>query len=209
VIDDSVTEINALLEEVSTKLEKLKKGKNVNPSKRADEIGYMKDRLDRAKKSLKSMRVEIREMSRVDQKPHNEKAQQLEDKINQLLLDVEWVEKDEPGAPDQSPELDHKKIVDKALNIQNDDIETLHRVSRTVETTKQIGAETLDKMNQQREQIINIDKGVDEVSSNIQLASRHLRTFVRRLATDKIIMGFVLLIFVAVVFIIVWKAVKK
>ena len=61
----------------------------------------MKDRLDRAKKALKSMRVEIREMSRVEQKPHNEKAVQLEDKINQLLLDVEWFEKDEPGAQEQ------------------------------------------------------------------------------------------------------------
>jgi len=208
VIEDSVTEINALLEEVSGKLEKLKKGKNVNQSKRADDIGFLKDRLDRAKKSLKSMRVEIREMSRVDQKPHNEKALQLEEKINQLLLDVEWFEKDEPGTQ-ESPELDHKKIVDKALSIQNDDIETLNRVSRTVETTKQIGAETLDKMNAQREQIINIDKGVDEVSSNLTLANRHLRTFVRRLATDKIVMGFILLIFVAIVFIIVWKIVKK
>jgi len=144
----------------------------------------------------------------VEQKPHNEKATQLEEKINQLLLDVEWVEKDEPGLQD-SPQLGTEQIVNKALSIQNDDIETLNRVSRTVETTKQIGADTLDKMNQQREQIINIDKGVDEVSTNIQLAGRQLRTFVRRLATDKIVMGFIFLIFIAIVFIVVWKIVKK
>lgn len=99
--------------------------------------------------------------------------------------------------------------------------------------TKELGAATLVKMSEQREQIIQIDKGVDEVflpplslsfpsfslfpsfplflplicpfqvESNLRIANRHLRTFVRRLATDKIIMGFVLLIFAAIVFIIV------
>lgn len=100
VIEDSVTEINSLLEEVSAKLARVKKAKNLNPSQRGDEVNFMKGRLDRSKKALKGMRVEIREMSKVEQKPHNERAQQLEDKINQLLLDVEWFEKDEPVPAD-------------------------------------------------------------------------------------------------------------
>lgn len=201
-IEDCVSEIEGLLNDVSQRLTKAKKQKNVSPMKKSEEIGYMKDRMDRAKKSLKSMRVEIRELSKVEQKPHNDKAMQLEEKINQLILDVEWFEKDEPGQA-ESPELDHHQIVNKAQAIQQDDIETLNRVQRRVDETKDLGANTLATMAQQRDQIIQIDKDVDQVESNLKLANRHLRTFVRRLATDKIIMGFILLIFIAVVVIIV------
>jgi len=207
VIEDSVAEVNALLADVTERLERFKRAKNLPPAKRSDDINYMKNRLDRAKKALKGMRVEIRELSKVDQKPHNEKAMQLEEKINQLVVDVEWVEKDDGGGQ-PAPELDHKAILAKAENIQREDIDILTRVTKQVVDTKQLGADTLVEMDKQTNQIVQIDKGVDEVSSNLKLASRHLRTFVRRLATDKIVMGFVLLIFAAVVFIIVYSIIK-
>ena len=207
-IEDCVVEIEGLLTDVSQRLARVKKQKNLSPVKKSEDIGYMKNRMDRAKKSLKTMRVEIRELSKVEQKPHNDKAMQLEEKINQLVLDIEWFEKDEPGQPEQSPELDHRDILRKGQAIQEDDINTLQNVQRQVEETKVLGSETLATMAQQREQIIQIDKGVDEVESNLRIANRHLRTFVRRLATDKIVMGFVLLIFIAVVFIIVWSIIN-
>jgi hypothetical protein len=97
VIDDCVNEINELLQDVGDRLAKVKKSKNLSPVKKSEDIGYMKNRMDRAKKSLKTMRVEIRELSKVEQKPHNDKAMNLEEKINQLVLDIEWFEKDEPG----------------------------------------------------------------------------------------------------------------
>ena len=92
-----MNEINELLEDVGGRLAKVKKSKNVSSVKKAEDIGYMKNRMDRARKSLKTMRVEIRELSKVEQKPHNDKAMNLEEKINQLVLDIEWFEKDEPG----------------------------------------------------------------------------------------------------------------
>lgn len=197
-IEDAVTEINSLLEEVDGRFTRLKKVKNVNQSKKADDIAFMKNRIDRAKKALKTMRVEIRELSKVEQKPHNDKAAQLEEKINQQLTDIEWYEKDEPGAADANgimlgstvishqfnlfvgPELDHNAIIDKAKNIQTQDIDILHRVTQQVQSTKDIGTDTLVKLNQQTEQMVQIDKGLDEVSSNLKLASLHLKTFVRR-----------------------------
>lgn len=96
-IDDCVEEITGLLEEVGARLAKVKKNKGLTSVKKAEDISFMKNRMDRAKKSLKTMRVEIRELSKVEQKPHNDKAMNLEEKINQLVLDIEWFEKDEPG----------------------------------------------------------------------------------------------------------------
>jgi len=207
-IEDYVTEVNQLIEEVSGRLARLKKaGSNLPATKRSDDINIMKNRLDRARKALKTMKVEIRELSKVEQKPHTEKATQLEERINQIAVDVEWVEKDEGGGQN-GPELDHNQILDKAKAIQESDKSTLTGVLQTVHQTIEVGSATLVKMNEQSEQIMRVDKGVDEVSSNLKLASRHLRTFVRRLATDKIVMGFIFLIFAAIVFIIVWSIVK-
>lgn len=61
------------------------------------------------------------------------------------------------------------------MDIQNDDINRLGRVTKQVNETKELGAATLVQMSEQREQIIAIDKGVDEVESNLRIANRHLR----------------------------------
>jgi len=208
VVDDSVVEINGLLDEVNDRLTRLKKAKNANAGKKNDDVAFMRNRMDRAKKALRTMRVEIRELPKVEQKPHNERAQALEDRINQMVLDIDWFEKDQPEGGPPAADLSHHEILNKAKNIQEGDINTIHGVLRNIEETKEIGANTLVKLNDQTNQMINIDKGVDEVSSNLKLASRYMKTFVRRLASDKIFMGFIFLIFVAVVFIIVWSIVK-
>lgn len=71
--------------------------------------------------------------------------------------------------------MDHHQILKKAMDIQNDDINRLGRVTKQVNETKELGAATLVQMSEQREQIIAIDKGVDEVESNLRIANRHLR----------------------------------
>jgi hypothetical protein len=101
VIEDSVSEINSLLEEISGKLERLKKMKNPKQTQKSDLIADMHGRIERARKALKTMRIEVREMPRVEQKPHSDKATQLEEKINLLNNDLEWIEKDQ--GPDGVP----------------------------------------------------------------------------------------------------------
>lgn len=130
-IEDCVVEIEGLLTDVTQRLAKVKKQKNVSPVKKSEDIGYMKNRMDRAKKSLKTMRVEIRELSKVEQKPHNDKAMQLEEKINQLVLDIEWFEKDEPGQPEScmlnTPNTTKPRIYDirvmKILLVMSDQLD--------------------------------------------------------------------------------------
>ena len=79
----------------------------------------------------------------------------------------------------------------------------LRSALRTIEETKAIAADTMVTIHINNGRIEAVTKDVNEIDSNLTIASKHVRTFTRRLATDKIIMGFVLLIFIAVVFIIV------
>lgn len=206
-LESNKQEINDLCEEVKKGIEDLKKAKGLTGVKKSDKIAFLKNRLARSKVVLRSMKVDMRELPKLEQKPHVERAAQLEEKINQLGVDLEWVEKADPNEEiqNQAKATDYKAVLAEGQVIQEGDINTLTRVTQKLEETRQIGTDTLATQQRQREQLISIEKGVDEVGSNIKLANRQLRVFVRRIAGDKIIMGFMFLIFVGVIFIIVWS----
>ena len=60
----------------------------------------------------------------------------------------------------------------------------------------------------QTEQLARVEEGIQEVNTYLKLASKELRAFVRRTATDKIIMSFVCLIVIGIIFIIIWQSLK-
>ncbi len=97
-ISDAAAEINDLLREVSEKLERMKKAKNLDKLAKNEGIGIMKNRMERARKALKTMGIEIRELPRVDQKPHNDKAAEFEKSINDLANEVNWFEQGDASA---------------------------------------------------------------------------------------------------------------
>jgi len=202
-------EIYDLCAEVQEGIDKLKSAKGLTSVTKADKIAFLKNRTNRAKTSLRSLKVDLRELPKLEQKPHTEKAAQLEEKIKQIEVDLDWLEKSDPGeaAQQQARATDYKEVLAQGTAIQETDINILSRATQKLEETRQIGTDTLVKQQAQREQLIQIDKGVDEVSSNIKLANRQLRVFVRRIAGDKIIMGFLFLIFVGVIFIIIYSTV--
>jgi len=209
-IETAKNEIIEICEEVEKGMNDVKKDKKLLGNRRTDRINQLKNRVGRAKQALKSLKVELRELPKLQAKPHADKAAQLEERIKQLDLDLEWLDKSDPAAEEekQAMSTDYKKVVAKGNEVQMDDINRLGRVIRQTEETKVVGEQTLVTMQTQREQMIKIDQGVDEVASNIRLANRQMRVFVRRMATDKIVLGFLLLIFLGVIFIIVYSIVK-
>ena len=64
-------------------------------------------------------------------------------------------------------------------------------------------------MKQQTNQLENVDKGLDDIESNIKRANKQLRAFVRRMATDKIIIVLFLLVLCGIIAAIVIPIVKK
>jgi len=211
IIEGHKTEISELCDEITKGLDDLKRAKGLKGVTKADKLSYLKNRLGRAKTALRSMKVELRELTKMEAKPHSDKAAQLEEKIKQLEVDLDFAEKSDPADAEhqQAMATDYKAVLDEGAKIQNDDINRLKRVQQTIAETTQVGTDTLAAQQRQREQIVKIDQGVDQVSSNIKLANRHLRVFVRRMATDKIIMGFMFLIFAGVIFIIVYSVINK
>lgn len=90
---------------------------------------------------------------------------------------------------------------------QKDCLEIIDRLNMKAEETLEIGAESAELLRQQREQLIMIDKKMDELGSNTKRAGKELSSFFRKLATDKLIIVICILIGLAVVVAVVVKIV--
>eukprot|EP01112_Ceratiomyxa_fruticulosa_P018294 TRINITY_DN5824_c0_g1_i1.p1 TRINITY_DN5824_c0_g1~~TRINITY_DN5824_c0_g1_i1.p1 ORF type:complete len:224 (-),score=42.51 TRINITY_DN5824_c0_g1_i1:95-766(-) len=179
-----------------------------------EKVAYIKNRLQRAREALRSIKVEFREMSKVESAPYQDRTKAAETRINDLFTDLEWAEKNES---DKDKELrlqkmedqkDYKKVLAEGAAIQSEDLKILQGISQTNEQTMSMGTEILGELSSQRETINRARQGVEQVESNLKMANRQARILARRLATDKIIMGFILLIVLGVLFIIIYSAVK-
>jgi len=84
----------------------------------------------------------------------------------------------------------------------------LDRTLQTIEQAKETGVEIGTTLAQQTEQLQKVGEGIKEVQQYLKLASKELRAFARRVATDKLIMSFICLIVLGIIFIIIWSAVK-
>ena len=99
--------------------------------------------------------------------------------------------------------VDYRDTLDKAKGVQDNTIHTLTNILGTVEETKTLGEDILAHMNVCSTGIGRMQEDVSTIETSLLRANRHVRMFTRKLATDKIIMAFMLLIVCAVAFIIV------
>jgi hypothetical protein len=59
-----------------------------------------------------------------------------------------------------------------------------------IEASKEVGGATLQELQQQREQITEIEKEVDQMDNNLIRAEKLISNFAKRMATDRIIQMF-------------------
>jgi len=206
-LQDYDQELEKLCAEIEKGIANLAKEKD-----RATKISYLQGRLTRAKQVFRSFKVEMRDLSKAEAEPFQRKAKEHNDRINKLINDLNWAqEKDDlmkGGSAAQDPDtMTTQQVLEKGAKTQDESIKSLDRTIATIEQTKHLGSETAQALAEQTEQLGRISEGVDEVESNLKQADKQLRAFVRKIATDKIIMGFMCLIVCAIVAIIVIKVV--
>jgi len=113
------------------------------------------------------------------------------------------------GNEEKLAQMSSDQIVDRAKGVQGKSKESLQRTLKTIEDTKGVAADTMVELHDQTSRIRKAQEGVDEVEANLTEAGKQLRSFVRRVATDKIIMGFMFIIVVLIVFVVVWSIIHK
>jgi len=208
-VEDYFQELEELCSEVEKEMTASRKSKG---KERESKALVIKNRLQRAKVVLRSVKVEFREMSKLEALPFQDRAREYEERVKKLLEDVGWMERDEEHREEllqkAEEDNDYKKILEKGAAIQTDDLQRLENMRRQVDETIVVGTDILTEMSEQKDQLNQVRKGVDEVEANVKIASKQARILARRLATDKIILGFILLIVILVVFIIIYSVVK-
>ncbi|KAK5580720.1 hypothetical protein RB653_000744 [Dictyostelium firmibasis] len=214
-LQENEMDFEKIVREVEIGIKDLSKNKRGIEARGGAEL--LKNRLTRAKQILRSYKLDFRELPKTEQKPYQDKANQYEEQIKTLENDLNWAEKNsENGGGSNNNnnngqstiDTEYQEIMQKAKKTQLQDIDTTHRILQEVNQINEVGTSTLEEMAVQEDQMKRIQKDMEEIDGNLKLATRQMRAFARKMATDKIIMGLVLLIVAAIIFVIVYSIVK-
>jgi len=97
-------------------------------------------------------------------------------------------------------------LLDKAKSTQEETLMKLKSGLATVEATKEQGKFTAAQLEQDREKMKRIDSGLDNVQSEMELSQVLITRFVKRVASDKVIIAFATLLVLAILGIIIYAA---
>jgi len=197
-----------------TELKPNKKGKSkLTDSERNSKIAYINSRISRCKQVLRSYKVDLRSLDKTAANPYEVKATEYKETINTLIQDLNWVQENEllggQGAKRNLDSMTSDEVIDVAKKTQDASLKSLEQTLITIDNSKQVAADTASKLHEQTEKLKHIDEGVSEIQTNLKMAAKQLRSFARRVATDKLIMVFIVLIILAVIFVIIWTSLHK
>lgn len=169
----------------------------------------------------KGYNYEMRMSLKNDPRRHEyaEKLKQADERLATLETELKWAKSEadkkilfkgggEKGGPpgERSTNDDYLK---EARKLQDKTEASLVSALEMVEATKKVGADTVDELKRQTDQIAEITDTVSAMEDGLTRADKLIRAFGRRIATDKFIQLFFVLNFGLLVGIIVWYAIKK
>lgn len=95
------------------------------------------------------------------------------------------------------------------LEVQDRGTESLQRTLRVVGEAKDIGIDTVAKLDANTHQIEAMYDNLTAIDTTLARSTKVIKRMARKMATDKVIWVFTFLVFAAVITIIVWKNLKK
>jgi len=94
------------------------------------------------------------------------------------------------GPDKESYQDDGDKMLTEANRLQDKTAESLSHTVALIADSKMVGMSTIEDLERQREQIRGIDDDVNRLEDNLNRADKLIKTFGRRMATDKVIQCF-------------------
>lgn len=98
------------------------------------------------------------------------------------------------------------ELLDKAKAIEDDNSSKLQSGLSTLVSTKEQAKYTAAQLEQGRETIDRINKGLDDVTSELALSKTLITNFMKRIATDKVIIAFTALLVLGLAGIIIYAS---
>jgi hypothetical protein len=100
------------------------------------------------------------------------------DFINKAIQDLSNVEMQNLAAP-TGPKTTNQ-ILTHTASVQKQDLNSLDNMLKLMATTQHVGQSTGTKLAEQSEKLRKIRSDIDDVDSNLKVASKELRSFSRR-----------------------------
>lgn len=108
------------------------------------------------------------------------------------------------GADFQSAE----GLMQHGLDVQDKSKQSLERTLRVVHEAKDIGIDTVAKLDANTHQIEAMYENLTAIDTTLARSTKVIKRMARKMATDKVIWVFAFLVFAAIIFIIVYKKLK-
>lgn len=109
---------------------------------------------------------------------------------------------------ENDPRASGDALLNEAGRIQDKTQQSISNTKRMVEESKEVGMQTAEELQRQRQQLMNIDSDVMRMENNLNRADRLIKTFGKRMATDKLIQCFACTNVVLLVGVVVYVVVK-
>ncbi|KAN0012557.1 hypothetical protein ACTFIU_007864 [Dictyostelium citrinum] len=212
-ITENEIELDKIIFEVEKGIKDL--GKNKKGIEARGGADLIKNRINRLKQVLRSYKIDLRELPKNELIKYESKVKNYEEQIKKLENDLNWVEKissdgNTIGVPIESNnnnnndeklknDVEYQSVLKKAKETQQQDIKITKGILHTVIETNNVGTSTLEEMKVQEEQMNRIKNDMEIIDGNLKLATRQMRAFARKMATDKIILGLILLIVAGII----------
>lgn len=149
------------------------------------------DMLERANLAIRSYKIELLDIPQNQKKIYEESLNIHKANIKKLSERYSWLTK---SARPNNSQMTDNQILNEANMLLDDSAKSLIRSKQLVNDSHQIGASTMVALSEQRNQLNNINKEVDDIQNNLKRAGKQLNNFIRRMATDKLILCLICLI---------------
>eukprot|EP01027_Heterolobosea_sp_BB2_P015688 GEZU01022454.1.p1 GENE.GEZU01022454.1~~GEZU01022454.1.p1 ORF type:complete len:231 (+),score=92.74 GEZU01022454.1:162-854(+) len=214
-IDYYDEEVAEILREIGADVDRLK---TLKGSKKQELVDALQGKLDRAKRVYNSFEVELRALDEGKKAKYKQKLNKYKEELKNYRNEVQWAKTNEGTRDDLlGPDRDRKRnnpnkmnakqLGERALEIQDESLASIDRSLRKLEETEQVGTAAAAKLHDQTNQLVEIQEDLRKLESNVDRSKREITAFMRRMATDKLIVFLVALVILALLIAVVVKIV--
>merc|ERR550514_1964938 len=205
-IESSAEELDGILHEIELGLQEMALIDDM--SARQSKAKNLSEKMTRARNMQHSMKVELQDLDDRDKKFYDAKVKEFTPRISALQEEIKRAKNStnkadlvlgaSPTSRDTS-QMSDSQMLDHAQSIQQDDKKAARRMLKMVTNTEEIAANTMETMQGQTDQLARIHQDLEEMDDTLKLASAQIRKFLRKQATDKVIMAFLFMIIIGIV----------
>ncbi|KAG6599784.1 Vesicle transport v-SNARE protein [Phytophthora cinnamomi] len=208
-LSDAITKLNDLMGKVA----------KAPPGVRPEMLAMAEVKLKEMMELKKGFQLALRQAPRDQVTAFREKFEEHCARVEELSSEFRWAKAEQErnglfgdraaasaGARGTNG-LGNKELLDKTIDIQSKTEQSLMSTAKMVEQSKEVAAATAEVLRGQREHIVEITDAVMGIEDSLQRADKLIRSFARRMATDRVILLFTFLVIVGIAGIVGYKSV--